>query len=55
VTTIKDTAKKAGAPVRMVDRALNNRSRISPEAKQQSDSIVESYILFKESIEDIPN
>jgi LacI family transcriptional regulator len=39
VTTIKDIAELAGVSVGTVDRALNNRGRISPEAKRRIESI----------------
>jgi LacI family transcriptional regulator len=39
VTTIKDIAEMAGVSVGTVDRALNNRGRISPEAKKRIISI----------------
>jgi LacI family transcriptional regulator len=39
VTTIKDIAEMAGVSVGTVDRALNNRGRISPEAKKRIESI----------------
>lgn len=39
MTTIKDIAKLAGVSVGTVDRALNNRGRISPEIKKQIEFI----------------
>jgi LacI family transcriptional regulator len=39
MTTIKDIAELAGVSVGTVDRALNNRGRISPEAKKRIESI----------------
>ena len=39
MTTIKDIAKMAGLSVGTVDRALNNRGRISQEAKARIESI----------------
>jgi len=39
VTTIKDIAEMAGVSVGTVDRALNNRGRISPEAKTRIEFI----------------
>jgi LacI family transcriptional regulator len=50
VTTIKDIAEIAGVSVGTVDRALNNRGRISPEAKKRIDSIAEKLNYRKNKV-----
>jgi LacI family transcriptional regulator len=50
VTTIKEIAELAGVSVGTVDRALNNRGRISPEAKKRIESIAEKLKYRKNKV-----
>jgi LacI family transcriptional regulator len=50
MTTIKDIAELAGVSVGTVDRALNNRGRISPEVKKRIKSIAENLNYRKNKV-----
>jgi LacI family transcriptional regulator len=50
MTTIKDIAEMAGVSVGTVDRALNNRGRISPAAKKRIESIAEKLNYRKNKV-----